>query len=70
MQFNGCIDQFLSGISICKISLEQTINITADHFYELDSRPAFDKNTLQKLMQIATGGIFFYRDKCSLGIVL
>ena len=45
------------------VPLEQTINTIADHIYELDFRPPFEKKTFKKLMHIATSGIFMYRDR-------
>ena len=45
------------------VPLAQTIDKIADHIYELDSRPTFDKKTFKKLMTIATSGIFMYRER-------
>ena len=45
------------------VPLAQTIDKIADHIYELDSRPTFDKKTFKKLMHMATSGIFMYRER-------
>ena len=45
------------------VPLAQTIDKIADHIYELDSRPTFDKKTFKKLLHMATSGIFVYRER-------
>ena len=44
------------------VPLDFTINIIVDHIYKQESRPAYDKKTFKKLLEIATTGIFMYQD--------
>ena len=45
------------------VPLNLTINLIADHLYQSNSKPPFDKCVFKKLMTIATSGIFMYKGK-------
>ena len=45
------------------VPLEFTIYIIVDHIYKQESRPAYDKKTFKKLLEMVTTGIFMYQDK-------
>ena len=45
------------------IPLNETIDIVCNYVYQQHSPPKYSKETLQKLLQIATGGYFLHRGK-------
>ena len=45
------------------IPLKQTIDITCDYVYSKDNHPNYPKQTFKRLLEMATGGYFLYRDK-------
>ena len=44
------------------IPLKETIDMVCDYVYESDSKPPFERKTFKKLLEIATGGYFLYKD--------
>ena len=43
------------------VPLHDTIHLIADHIYNLESKPPFDKATFIRMLQIATGGLFMHQ---------
>ena len=45
------------------VPLKETINLIADRIYKSSSKPPFEKKVFIELMQLATSGLFLYKDK-------
>ena len=45
------------------VPLKETIDIVCDYVYSNSNHPSYPKSVFKKLMEIATGGYFLYKDK-------
>ena len=46
------------------VPLGETIDMIAEHIYNSNTKPMFEKDVFKRLMKIATSGIFMYNGKC------